>query len=77
MDYIYVFIDDQGIWEEDEDIIVFLSKEEALRASKRHPTVRIEVFAQSPKGGYRPTYAYFLDGKYCKTILHGVYNADQ
>lgn len=59
MDTIYVFTVDGAEWE---DIILFLSKEEAIEKSKQYPTVRIELFSKSVKGGYRPTYTYYLNG---------------
>lgn len=45
-----------------EDIVVFLSKEEALEKSTAWPNTRIEIFSRSEKGGYRPTYNYYLNG---------------
>lgn len=61
MEYIYVFVVDGAEWE---DLIIFLSKEEAIEKSKKAPTVRLEIFIKSPKGGYRPTYNYYLNGEY-------------
>jgi len=56
---VYLFVVDGGEWE---DLIVFLSKEDAIEKSKQYPNTRLEVFTQSPKGGYRPTYKYYLNG---------------
>lgn len=56
---VYLFVVDGGEWE---DLIVFLSKEEAIEKSKQYPNVRLEVFLKSPKGGYHPTYTYYLNG---------------
>lgn len=64
MEHIYVFVVDGAEWE---DLIIFLTKEEAIEKSKQCPKVRIELFERSPKGGYRPTYNYYLDGVYVKT----------
>ena len=59
MEAVYVFVPDGAEWE---DIVIFSSKEEAIEKSKKCPTVRLELFTISPKGGYRPTYNYYLDG---------------
>ena len=64
MEYIYVFVVDGAEWE---DLILFLSKEEAIEKSKKCPKVRLEIFKKSPKGGYIPTYNYYLDGVYVET----------
>lgn len=60
MEFVYLFIVDGGEWE---DIIVFLSEEEAIEKSKKCPNTRIEIFHKSEKG-YRPTYCYYLNGTY-------------
>ena len=65
MEYIYVFVVDGAEWE---DLIIFLSKEEAIEKSKQVPSVRLEIFIKSPKGGYRPTYNYYLNGKHIRQI---------
>ncbi len=64
MEYIYVFVPDGADWD---DIVLFLSKEEAIETSKKYPKVRLELFRASPKGGYIPTYSYYLDGVYVQT----------
>jgi len=56
---VYVFVVDGAEWE---DIVVYTSKEDAIAKSKKHPTIRVEVFTRRDDGGYRPTYSYFLDG---------------
>ena len=61
MDYIYLFVTNNAEWE---DIIVFLSKEEAIEKSKKCPNVRLEIFKKSEKGGYRPTYTYYRNGEF-------------
>jgi hypothetical protein len=63
MDLIYVFVDGPK-WE---DLIIFLSKEEAKAKSIECPTGRIEIFAKSTNG-YIPTYNYYLNGNYVRTI---------
>jgi hypothetical protein len=65
MELVYLFVVNGAEWE---DIIVFLSKEEAIEKSKQCPKVRLEIFAKSPKGGLRPTYNYYLDGVYFESI---------
>ena len=60
MDIIYVQAPDGAEWE---DIVVYLSLEEAIEKSKKYPKVRVELFAKSEKGGYRPTYNYYLNGE--------------
>jgi hypothetical protein len=64
MDIIYVFAVDGAEWE---DIIVYLTKEEAVEKSKQAPGTRLEIFKKSPDGGYRPTYTYYLNGEYVET----------
>ena len=64
MDTIYVFAVDGAEWE---DIIVYLTKEEAIEKSKKAPRTRLEIFKKSPDGGYRPTYNYYLNGEYVET----------
>ena len=44
MDFVYILLNDSGEWE---DIIVFLSKEEAINASINHPNRRIEIFSKN------------------------------
>jgi hypothetical protein len=63
MDLIYVFVVHGAEWE---DLIIFLSKEEAIAKSIECPTVRLEIFAKSTRG-YIPTYNYYLNGKYIRT----------
>jgi len=64
MDFVYVFVVDGAEWE---DLIIFLSKEEAIAKSIECPKIRIEIFAKSTKG-YIPTYNYYLNGKFVRTI---------
>jgi hypothetical protein len=58
MDYVYLLVVDGAEWE---DIIVFLSEEEAIEKSKKYPKARLELFAKSEKG-YKPTYKYYQNG---------------
>ena len=59
MEYIYLLVVDGAEWE---DIVVYLTKEEAIEKSKAWPNTRVEVFSKSEKGGYRPTYTFYLNG---------------
>ena len=61
MDYIYVLVYDNTDWE---DIIIFLSEEEAKEESIKHPEGRIEIFTKNHKKGYTPTYNYYKNGLY-------------
>ena len=58
MQYIYLFVVDGAEWE---DIVVFLSKEEAIEKSIKCPHVRLEIFEKTPTG-YHPIYNYYLNG---------------
>ena len=62
MEFVYVLVG--GDWE---DIVVFLSKEEAILVSRNNPTSRVEIFKKNTLSiGYTPTYDYYLDGEYIK-----------
>ena len=58
MEFIYVFMNGTE-WE---DIIVFLSKEDAIQKSINHPNHRIEIFSKTNTPGYTPTYNYYKNG---------------
>ena len=57
MDDVYVLLKGSE-WE---DIIIFLSKEEAIEKSIKHPSYRVEIFSKTSKG-YIPTYNYYKNG---------------
>jgi hypothetical protein len=57
---VYVFVVDGGEWE---DIVVYTSKEDAIKKSKKHPGIRVEIFIRGEDGGHRPTYSRFLNGE--------------
>lgn len=61
MEHIYVLVPAQSEWE---DIIIFVSKEEAIEKSKSWTKTPVQVFVKSEMGGYRPTYSYYLNGVY-------------
>ena len=60
MDFIYIFL----YGSEWEDVVVFLSEEEAIRESINHPNHRVEIFSKTNTSGYRPTYNYYKNGEY-------------
>jgi hypothetical protein len=60
MDFIYIFL----YGSEWEDVVIFLSKEEAIKESIMHPNHRVEIFSRTNTSGYRPTYNYYKNGEY-------------
>ena len=60
MDFIYIFL----YGSEWEDVVIFLSEEEAIRESIKHPNHRVEIFSKTNTSGYRPTYHYYKNGEY-------------
>jgi hypothetical protein len=60
MNFIYVFL----YGHEWEDIVIFLSEEEAIRESIKHPNQRVEIFSKTNTSGYTPTYNYYQNGEY-------------
>jgi hypothetical protein len=59
MDFVYLFV----LGSEWEDVIVFLSKEEAIQESIKFPNNRVEIFSKTNTSGYRPTYNYYQNGE--------------
>ena len=55
MDCIYVFIEIND-WE---DIIIFLSKEDAINESKKYPNARVEIYKIDQEVVYTPTYNFY------------------
>jgi hypothetical protein len=43
---------------------LFLSKEDAIKASIQHPKERVEVFCKAITSGYKATYNYYRNGEY-------------
>jgi hypothetical protein len=62
MDVVYVFLDINN-WE---DIIIFLSKEDAINESKKYPKARVEIFTITHETGYTPTYNFYKNGELIK-----------
>jgi hypothetical protein len=60
MEFVYVFING----DEWEDIIIFLSKEDAIKASINRPNSRVEIFGKTNTPGYEPTYNYYQNGEF-------------
>ena len=56
---LYVFTLDGAEWE---DLVIYLSLEEAIVKSKKHPKVRLDIYNKTPDG-YRPSYKYYLNGE--------------
>ena len=61
MDFVYLLVSDSGEWE---DMIIILSKEEAINASINHPNHRVEIFSKTNTSGYKTTYNYYKNGEY-------------
>ena len=59
MDFVYVFFDVNN-WE---DMIIFLSKEDAINKSKECPNARVEIFSITNELGYTPTYNFYRNGE--------------
>jgi len=62
MDFVYVFFDVNN-WE---DMIIFLSKEDAINESKKYPKARVEIFSITDQLGYTPTYNFYRNGELIK-----------
>jgi hypothetical protein len=60
MEFIYLLLNGSE-WE---DIIVFLSKEDAIEQSKKNPSCRVEIFSKNENSGYIPTYDFYKNGIY-------------
>ena len=59
MNFVYVLLYG-GEWE---DAVIFLSKEQAIEESIKHPKNRVEIFSKTDEGGYIPTYTYYKNGE--------------
>ena len=60
MEYVYVMT----CGEEWEDIVIYLTQEEAIESSMKYPDIRVEIFSKHQGlPGYRPTYKYYENGK--------------
>ncbi len=61
MDFVYLLLFGSG--NEWEDMIILLSKEDAINESIKHPTARVEIFSKNNTPGYTPTYNYYRNGQ--------------
>ena len=59
MDFVYVLT----FGSEWEDIIILLSKEDAINESINYPNARVEIFTKNNTVGYTPTYNYYKNGE--------------
>jgi hypothetical protein len=59
MEFVYVFLDINN-WE---DMVIFLSKEDAINESKKYPEARVEIFSITNESGYTPTYNFYRNGE--------------
>ena len=64
MEFVYLLLDGSN-WE---DIIVFVSKEEAIKESINNPKCRVEIFSINNNNKYIPTYNYYKNGIYIEYI---------
>ena len=64
MEYVYLLIFAND-WEE---MIIFLTEEEAIKASISYPNTRVEIFGKNIELGYIPTYNYYKAGQYYNKI---------
>ena len=61
MECIYVLVSDGCEWE---DIVVFLTEENAIKMSIKYPNSRVEVFSKKDSNtDYTPTYNYYQNGE--------------
>ena len=59
MEFIYVLVCKDSEWE---DMVIFISLEEAIKESIKYPERRIEIFSKTDKPGYTPSYNYYKNG---------------
>jgi hypothetical protein len=66
MKHVYVMIKGRSDWENIDDwenMVIFLTKEEAIEASIKYSITRIEIFGKEDNmNGYVPTYTYYKNG---------------
>ena len=61
MSYIYVLLNQSDCdWE---DMVIYDSKEEAIKASIKYPKMRVEIFSKKDNFGFTPTYNYYQQGE--------------
>jgi hypothetical protein len=58
---IYMLVADRAEWE---DLVLFISEEDAIQASLQYKSRRVEIFEQKEgRPGFCPTYSYYKQGK--------------
>ena len=60
MYFLYVLLQGGEEWE---DLVIFETEEEAIRASIKNPNARVEIFRKNTNSGYTPTYNYYKNGE--------------
>jgi len=45
-----------------EDLVLYATDAEAVAASIKYKSIRVEIFKRDDVGAYRPTYNYYLAG---------------
>lgn len=61
LDHLYLLVDDCYEWE---DIVIYITEDEAIEASKKYPSSRIEIFKKDENNKYKPKYCYIKDGRF-------------
>ena len=67
VDMVYVLTSDGDSWE---DIVIYTTEVDAIKASMKNPMCRVEIFAKKATeyaGGYVPTYNFYQQGTYIST----------
>lgn len=62
--FIYLLLEDECEWE---DIIIYTTEDEAIEASKKYTSSRIEIFKKDENyenSRYKPNYCYIKDGRF-------------
>ena len=60
MEVIYILLSNKF---DQEDLVVFVSEEDAINASINYPESRVEIFSKNQYiTGYTPTYNYYKNG---------------
>ena len=63
MEYAYLLINAND-WE---DMVIIVTEEEAIQASLKYPSSRVEIFSKNADIGYSPTYNYYKNGEMYKS----------
>ncbi len=61
MDFVYLLLFGNG--NEWEDMIILVSKEDAINETIKHPNARVEIFHKTDSPRYTPTYNYYKNGQ--------------